>query len=354
MGYINFRVGKMKGMATLSRAQKHNQRTGFCENTDKSRRGLNRKLMTSGMDYDDFYRQKIAASPVYVDGKQPRKDAVHALDLEFRVNAEEMSTNPSFNLDTFCDEVKSWVCDNFGEGNVAEMWLHMDEGYGMHNGEAKFAPHIHAVVIPMTPDGRLSAYDYIGSPQKLEAMQTSIAQQLEGLNLSRGLQGSVATHVAMKDYYSWVHEAREDKLPEPKKGESAEQYVVRARTSVQKSQSQNLQKILDLQRERDELVTKLNMLNSGHDIQKEELERREKQLAAQQLELEKAQKNFAKNERALRDWNDVLNGLKTLSKEERDAFLKAASKALSAGRAEREAESAERETDNNVPHNKQK
>ena len=44
MGYINFRVGKMKG-ATLSRAQKHNQRTGFCENTDESRRELNR-IMT--------------------------------------------------------------------------------------------------------------------------------------------------------------------------------------------------------------------------------------------------------------------------------------------------------------------
>ncbi len=345
MGYINFRVQKIKGGAMMGRVRMHNQRIAYCENTDASRRFMNKQIMECAPDYEEFFEKRIADSPVYTDGKMPRADAVHALDLEFRVSAEEMSENPFFDLDKFCDETRRWVCNTFGADNVVDMVLHMDEGYGVQNGEMKFAPHIHAIVVPMTKDGRLSASEFIGTPQKLKDIQTSVAKQFEPMKLKRGLEGSVATHVAMKDYYGWVNAARVVDLPEPGEHEPAKQYAARIKPEIQKMQSQHLNDTLKLQRARDEALTIVNQLRSGKDTQKEELDKAKAELEKREREFKEQSAQFRKDYKALRDWQDVLRGLSTVSADEKEVFLSVAGKALEAGRAAREAEEQARDDD---------
>lgn len=337
MGYINFRVGKLKTASQMGRAQAHNQRTAYCENTDEARRFMNKQIMGCVEDYEEFFKSRVSASPVYQDGRKPRSDAVHALDLEFRVSADEVHNNPFFDIDKFCDETRRWVCRTFGAENVADMILHLDEGYGDQNGELKFAPHIHAIVIPMTKDGRLSAAEYIGTPKKLNEMQTAVADQYKTMRLKRGQEKSVAKHVEMKEYYGWVHSARVVDVPEPMENETGKQYATRIKPEIQKIQSQKLDDFLKLQRERDEALTRVKQLESGINTGEEEVKRAREELRKREDALRIQSVTLQKDYDALQQWKDVLNGLtnEKISENDRQTFLKIAQQALEIGRANR-------------------
>lgn len=343
MGYINFRIGKIKDAATMGRARAHNQRIAFCENTDASRRFMNKQIMECAPDYEEFFQRRIQESKVYSSGERKlRSDAVRALDLEFRVSAEEMSENPYFDIDKFCDETRKWVCNTFGAENVVDLVLHMDEGYGMQATGMKCAPHIHAIVVPMTKDGRLSASEFIGSPQKLKAMQTSVANQYKSMRLKRGMEGSVAKHTEMKDYYGWVHAARVVNLPEPGEHEMAKQYAARIKPEIQKMQSQHLNETLKLQRAYDEAATRVKQLQVGHDTREDELEKAKRELAQREAEMREKNAKIAADYDALSQWKDVLRGLQdaSMSEVDKNKFLDIANQALQIGRAQREAEEA--------------
>lgn len=344
MGYITFRVEKIKTSAGLSIARAHNQREGFCENADASRKFLNRQLMPCASDYLQFANDRIASSPLFGGGKQPRGDAVRAMELIFRVSAEEMDENPYFDLDRFCELAQKWVCDKFGAENVADLVLHMDEGYGEHGGSLKCAPHIHAVIVPMTKDGRLSASEYIGNPRKLQSLQSEVAAQFKELHLKRGLKGSVAKPHEMKDFYGWVHEARTVDLPTPGEHETARQYATRIKPEVQKIQSQRLDELLKMQRERDEAVTRLKQLQGGTNSLEDELKRAKDELQKRERELAEREKSLAKDEDALTQWKDLYRGLTSanISPEDKMVFMRVANIALNDGRAAREADDLER------------
>jgi hypothetical protein len=219
----------------------------------------------------------------------------------------------------------------------------MDEGYGMQATGMKCAPHIHAIVVPMTKDGRLSASEFIGSPQKLKAMQTSVANQYKSMRLKRGMEGSVAKHNEMKDYYGWVHAARVVDLPEPGEHEMAKQYAARIKPEIQKMQSQHLNETLRLQRAYDEAATRVKQLSVGHDAREGELEKAKKELAKRESEMREKNAKIAADFDALTQWKDVLRGLGSVSKEDKDTFLDIANQALQVGRAMREAEEAARQ-----------
>lgn len=341
MGYITFRTEKIKTSSGLSVSHAHNQREGFCENADASRKFMNKQLMPCAQDYNSFLQDRLNSSPLFANGqKTPREDAVKALELVFRVSAEEMDNNPYFDLDRFCEITKQWVCDTFGADNVADLVLHMDEGYGEHEGSLKCAPHIHAVVIPMTKDGRLSASEFIGSPKKLQAMQSEVAEQYKELKLKRGLHGSVAKPHEMRDFYGWVHAARTVNLPEPRDNETARQYAMRIRPEVQKIQSQNLKDSLDLQRERDEALTRLKQLQGGTNQAKDEIEQTRMELEKREQALQTAMNTLQKDREALQQWRDVSHGLTSsrISREDYQTFMRIAGVALQEGRATREQE----------------
>lgn len=94
--------------------------------------------------------------------------------------------------------------EKYGAENVLSATLHLDEK----------TPHIHVAIVPITPDGRLSAFDWLGSPKKCRDIQTEYDRAVGHLGLQRGLKGSVATHKTVRRFYAELEKKLEN-IPEP-------------------------------------------------------------------------------------------------------------------------------------------
>jgi hypothetical protein len=95
-------------------------------------------------------------------------------------------------------------------GICAKAVLHMDER----------TPHIHAHMVPITEDGRLSATHFLDGRKKMKALHTRYAGYMEELGLERGREGSRATHQRVKQFYASVTKEPElkvepDRIPDP-------------------------------------------------------------------------------------------------------------------------------------------
>ena len=71
-------------------------------------------------------------------------------------------------------------------------------------------PHLHAVTIPLTNDGRLSAKEIIGNKQSMKNFQTRYAAAMEKFGLQRGIENTGITHENAQDYYSRIAEAEKE------------------------------------------------------------------------------------------------------------------------------------------------
>jgi len=125
-----------------------------------------------------------------------RKDAVTHLNIVMTGSHEDMQRIANKN------EIKDWAesnykfaSDRFGEKNIVDFTAHFDER----------TPHIHCVVVPLTPDGRLSAKEVMGNREKMSELQESYGKAMEGFNLDRGIKGSTATHDSVKEFYARVN-----------------------------------------------------------------------------------------------------------------------------------------------------
>lgn len=308
MGKVYMCIKKMKTKGAISNSYDHNMRIRFCDNADKERSSLNRELFPDTIPYTQFLKNKISDSPHYKNKAHTiRKNAVLALDICVSVNKEELEENPKFDIDIFCDKVKEWLIQNYGEKNIAGAVLHLDE----------HAPHIHAMVIPMTEDGRLSCYRFIRSRDDMEKMQDSIAEALEDIGIERGLRGSVATPVTMKRFYGAVEQDNIDTLPKPLQGETAEQYATRANLAFNEEKMRKHKEILEHQRREVELETEL------------------KQFLAQRDEQDKLRDKVAEMENDLKAWKSIETALQQnlIAAEEQRELIRLMSKAKKTGEA---------------------
>ncbi len=325
MGAINFSIGKLKSNSKIAVSRKHNQRIDHCSNADPNKRHENRQLMTGAEDYSDFFKTRIRQSDYYKEHgglSGIRKDAVKMIDMVFRVPKDELEKNQYFDIDKFCDITKAWVCKTFGEDNVADMILHMDEE----------SPHIHAIVVPLTKDGRLSAASYIGTPQKLREMQTEVANQYSELGITRGLSKSVAHHTEIKKFYGMIHESVTDTLPEPLQNETLDQYIIRANRVFNERKSTDLEHILELERERDVARTELKQANE----KLSEIEQKEARIRS-------LESTINKDAEALRQWRAVIQVFrsKKLSPEKQKLLADVMEEALKTAEEERAAKEFE-------------
>ena len=101
---------------------------------------------------------------------------------------------------------QSWIKKNleflsqeYGRENIVRFVLHLDEK----------TPHIHAVTIPITSDGRLSAKEIVGNKKTMQERQDRYAEAMKGFNLERGLKSTGIKHESAREYYSRIEEALE-------------------------------------------------------------------------------------------------------------------------------------------------
>jgi len=101
----------------------------------------------------------------------------------------------------------NWLKEKYGEANLVSAVLHVDEQ----------TPHIHAHIVPITADGRLSAKDLIGGTRdKHRKLQTDYAEAMKPFGLERGSEKSIAKHQDIKTYYNNINDAKNEKIRIPK------------------------------------------------------------------------------------------------------------------------------------------
>lgn len=210
----NFSVG-------IKKRSDHVNRIGFAENVDKSQTHLNKTLVGNNENWEALYKKRYAELEYYqgLDARKLRKDAVVGLELLTSFSHDSVN---QIDIDKWADASVAWAKKQFGEENVLQAILHMDE----------MTPHIHFFVTPIK-DGKFNAKEVCGGRAQYSHLQTSYADAMKEFGLERGLQTSGRTsYKKLKELYAEVTSlpSTVNQFPD----ESFEEYSIRLRKEYEK------------------------------------------------------------------------------------------------------------------------
>jgi hypothetical protein len=192
MPYAILRLSKLSNVGMATSATQHNYRLQDTPNANPEWAVLNKEYLNhEHRNYWHLASERIAELHL----PRLRSDAVRAVELVLTGSPGAFARDAAGQaLDV---RGKPWVQDNldfvrerFGQKNVVSFTLHQDE----------VTPHIHAVVVPITPDGRLSSRD-VFSPMSLRQLQTDYAKAMAPHGLERGIKYSTAIHEDVRRHY---------------------------------------------------------------------------------------------------------------------------------------------------------
>lgn len=185
------RVSKVKGAGSIAGKSAHNYRLGEVPNADLQRAHLNKEYVNVHMDLAPAIEARLQEAQI----TRLRHDAVKGMEFTLTASPEKFPRDEHGQVNIDIKNSK-WVAENlrfmqqqYGK-NLVAFTLHQDEK----------TPHIHAVVVPITADGRLCAKELF-NPQTLRQLQTDYAASMKQFGLERGMEGSRARHVTMKQIY---------------------------------------------------------------------------------------------------------------------------------------------------------
>jgi hypothetical protein len=194
MAFAILRVEKIKSAANAAAKTGHNYRLHPVLNADASRQPLNQELV----NHTQRPLWELAEARVAKLGlKRLRADAVKAVEVLLTASPEAFPRDAQGRAQDMRGSAwlvanQQFLTERFGGANVVALTLHQDEQ----------TPHLHAVIVPATADGRLSARD-VFNPASLRQLQTdySLAMQAAGFAVQRGIEGSTAKHESIRTYY---------------------------------------------------------------------------------------------------------------------------------------------------------
>lgn len=217
----------MKGKGTGGQLGRHIDRMHQVANADPDRTHLNRHVVMNGegraqiLSQAEFHQRRESGQikDMYAgvsdrikaryQGKTAiRKDAVRYVNLMLSGSPEQMKQiEQAGKLEDWMKSNYRFVREEFGQENIIRFAMHADEK----------TPHIHATVVPLTADGRLSAKEYLfGHKEKLRGFQDRYAKAMEPFGLERGLEGRKTRHQTTAEYYRRQEYATKIALPEIK------------------------------------------------------------------------------------------------------------------------------------------
>lgn len=192
-------MSKVKGAGSVAGKSAHNYRLGEVPNADPQRAYLNKEYINTQRDLAPAIEARINEAGI----TRIRHDAVKGMEFILTASPERFKRDESGQVVGDMRNGK-WVAENlrfmqekYGK-NLVAFTLHQDEK----------TPHIHAVVVPITADGRLSAKELF-NPKTLRQLQTDYAQAMKPFGLERGTEGSRARHVSMKQIYGMQQAERQ-------------------------------------------------------------------------------------------------------------------------------------------------
>jgi hypothetical protein len=230
MAFCTIGVSKQKG-GNVGSASRHNDRERDVPNADPERTPLNQVLIG-----DDRNAREPVREIIDEHGGKPRRDSVEAVELLLSASHEyfvsrDGEIDPE-RLERWVEQATKFLRDRRNCGICAKAVLHMDER----------TPHIHAHMVPITEDGRLSASRFLDGPKKMQELHTRQAGYMKELGLERGRMGSRATHQRVKQFYASVDREPElkiepDRIPDPGRlkvmtAEGARQYKLEVLSQV--------------------------------------------------------------------------------------------------------------------------
>lgn len=216
MSFAILRMEKLKG--SISGLGKHidrsssNGETHVPENVNENRIKNNIHWDKEGTSYtQEEWRKFCEKMPLsnrinseinsrYKLDKKIRKDAVRG--IEYIMTSDNLMMREIFKDENL---FKEWVKDNrrfladiYGEENIVSMHLHLDEK----------TPHLHAIITPITKDGRLSCKAFVDGKKDLSAQQTKYAELMKKYGMERGQLGSTAKHQRPNTIKNHNHDRR--------------------------------------------------------------------------------------------------------------------------------------------------
>jgi hypothetical protein len=198
MPYAILRVAKIKTAQQAAAKTAHNYRLRETPNADAERKDLNREYVnTAERGYWELATERIAEA-----GAKVRPDSVRGMDVILTASPEvfkrdEQGRVVDMQNSSWAKANVAFLREKFGEANVVAMTLHQDE----------LTPHFQAVIVPITPDGRLSAKDLF-NPKTLRQLQTDYAEAMKPYGLARGVEHSRAKHETMRHVYGAQERSR--------------------------------------------------------------------------------------------------------------------------------------------------
>jgi hypothetical protein len=210
MPYAICRVAKIKTAQAGAAKTAHNYRQRETPNADTERKPMNHEYInTAERNYWEVATERIQEA-----GAKVRHDSVRGVEVLLTASPEAFKRQPDgsqadWHGSKWAEANIAFLKGKFGEQNVVSCTLHQDE----------LTPHFHAVVVPLTADGRLSAKD-VFNPKTLRALQTDYAEAMKPFGMERGIEHSRAKHEVMRHVYG-AQERSRGKLGELTKPEPA-------------------------------------------------------------------------------------------------------------------------------------
>jgi hypothetical protein len=198
MPYAICRVAKIKTAQAGAAKTAHNYRQRETPNADTERKPLNHEYVnTAERNYWELATERIQEV-----GAKVRPDSVRGVEVLLTASPEafkrrEDGSQADWHGSKWAEANIAFLKGKFGEENVVSCTLHQDE----------LTPHFHAVVVPLTPDGRLSAKD-VFNPKTLRALQTEYAEAMKPFGMERGVEHSRAKHETMRHVYGAQERSR--------------------------------------------------------------------------------------------------------------------------------------------------
>lgn len=190
MAYVIMRAKKLATLGGVAASLQHNFRERETANADANRTPLNEHLRARSTDEAMGRLRELLP-------EKRRKDAVLMIEYVMTASPEWWKSASQAQQQAFFERSMQWLADKYGAQNVTVATIQRDEK----------SPHLSAFVVPLTPDGRLSAKEFIGNRDKMRADQTSFAEAVRDLGLVRGIEGSKAKHQRVQQHYGQLERA---------------------------------------------------------------------------------------------------------------------------------------------------
>jgi hypothetical protein len=149
----------------------------------------------------DRIKEGYAAKNKAGELKEIRRDAVkyttHILTGSPEL-MEKIENNSNLRKE-WIDKNLEFVKNEYGEKNIVRFSVHRDEK----------TMHIHAVTVPLTEDGRLSARELLGNPKAMSQRQDRYAEQMKSFGFQRGVKATGIKHEDAKTYYARIEKAQD-------------------------------------------------------------------------------------------------------------------------------------------------